>query len=169
MKEPTSVSVALSPATRKELKACVDILMDSILGEEYFTRDVAEPLLSEAIGKKEVTVATTDSGEVVGFYRLVMDGVFLVFAYIHLIAVKTDYRGLGIGTKILRDAERRILEERGYPDVKKSFLLVGKINRRAKRYYERNGYERVSTLRNLFADGDTEFLMAKDLGRVGAR
>jgi len=156
---------ALAPATEKELGACVEILMDSILGEEYFTRDIAEPILSEAIGKKEVIVARASSGEVLGFYRLAPDGVFLVFAYVHLLAVKTGHRGMGIGSRLLRDAERRILEMREYPDLKKSFLLVGKTNRRAKRFYEREGYTRVSTLPNLFSEGDTEFLMAKELGR----
>ncbi len=155
--------IALETAARKDLGACVDILMDSILGEVYFTRDVAEPILSEAIGKKELTVARARSGEVLGFHRLVLDGVFLVFAYIHLIAVKNGNRGLGIGTKLLEDAERKISRERGYPDIKKSFLLVGKGNGRAKRFYEGKGYRRVCTLEDLFAKGDTEYLMMKDL------
>jgi len=163
MKGPDARTITLEPATRKDLGACVDILMDSILGEEYFTREIAEPILAEAISRKEVTLARTDSGEVVGFYRLVMDGVFLVFAYIHLLAVKTGHRGLGIGTELLRDAERAIREAREYPDVKKSFLLVGKINRRAKRFYETQGYRRLCTLDDLFSKGDTEFLMVKDL------
>ena len=107
--------IALETAARKDLGACVDILMDSILGEVYFTRDVAEPILSEAIGKKELTVARAKSGEVLGFHRLVLDGVFLVFAYIHLIAVKTGNRGLGIGTKLLEDAEERYRESAAIP------------------------------------------------------
>ena len=155
----------LIPATRKDLGACVDILMDSILGEEYFTREIAEPILAEGIGKKEVVVAKAPSGEVLGFYRLAPDGVFLVFAYLHLLAVKTGHRGSGIGSRLLRDAERRILEMPEYPELKKSFLLVGKTNRRAKRFYEREGYTRVSTLNNLFSEGDTEYLMAKELGK----
>jgi ribosomal protein S18 acetylase RimI-like enzyme len=163
MKATKAVKVSLAPAARKDLGPCVDILMDSILGEEYFSRDIARPILSEAIARKELRVARTSSGEIVGFYRLVLDGVFLVFAYVHLIAVKTAYRGLGTGTKLLEDAERRIREEREYPDIKKSFLLVGKINRRAKRYYELRGYRRVGTLEDLFSAGDTEFLMVKDL------
>jgi len=160
-----AAETTLAPATRKELGACVDILMDSILGEEYFTREIAEPILSEAIGKQEVIVAKAPSGEILGFYRLAPDGVFLVFAYVHLLAVKTGHRGMGIGSRLLGDAERRILEMREYPDLKKSFLLVGKTNRRAKRFYEREGYTRVSTLNNLFSEGDTEFLMAKELGK----
>lgn len=108
MKESGKLEVALVSATRKDLDACVDILMDSILGEEYFTRDIAEPILSEAIARKEVIVAKTGAGEVLGFYRLAPDGVFLVFAYLHLLAVKTGRRGMGIGSRLLRDAERKI-------------------------------------------------------------
>ncbi len=165
MKTGNAEIVSFTLAKSKDLGDCVDILMDSILGEEYFSRETIEPLLSKAIKQHEVTVAKKNSGEIIGFYRLVLNGVFLVFAYIHLIAVKTEYRGRGVGTKILQDAERKILEQKDYPKIKKSFLLVGKINRRAKRYYERNGYKKVSTLDDLFDKGDTEFLMVKDLGR----
>jgi ribosomal protein S18 acetylase RimI-like enzyme len=150
-------------AAQKDLEPCLDILMDSILGEEYFSRELAEGILYEGISRKEVYIAKTAKGEIAGFFRLVLDGVFLVFAYIHLLAVKTDYRGRGVGTLLLEEAERLIREEREYPDIKKSFLLVGKINRRAKSFYERRGYRRVSTLDDLFSEGDTEFLMMKDL------
>ncbi|HET7838206.1 MAG TPA: GNAT family N-acetyltransferase [Rectinemataceae bacterium] len=136
--------------------------MDSILGEEYFTRELAEAILGEALAKRELRVARL-RGEVVGFFRLALDGVFLVFAYVHLFAVKTGHRGQGLGTAMLNEAERLIRAERGYPDVKKSFLLVGKINRRAKRFYESQGYRRIATLDDLFARGDTEYLMMKEL------
>jgi ribosomal protein S18 acetylase RimI-like enzyme len=138
--------------------------MDSILGEEYFSRDIAKAILGEAIPRKELFVARTAGGEAAGFFRLVQDGVFLVFAYIHLLAVRSDCRGHGIGTMLIGEAERLILGREGYPDIKKSFLLVGEINGRARSFYERQGYRKVGTLDDLFSVGDTEFLMMKDLG-----
>ena len=126
--------------------------MDSILGEEYFSRELAEGILAEAIAKKEVTLAKTSAGEIVGFYRLVLDGVFLVFAYLHLLAVKTGYRGLGIGTLLLRDSERAIREEQE-SDIKKAFLIVGKTNRRAKRYYELQGLPEALHARKPLLEG----------------
>ena len=66
------------------------------------------------------------------FDILVLDGVFLVFAYVPLIAVKTELRGGGIGSTLLEEAERLIRNEKDYPFIKKSFHLVGKSNRRAK-------------------------------------
>ena len=153
----------IARATQRDLGTCADIMMDSILGEEYFSRDLAEGILYEGISGKEVFVAKTAKGEIAGFFRLSLSGVFLVFAYIHLFAVRSDMRGEGVGTFLLAEAERLILEEQGYPDIKKSFLLVGKINRRAKTFYEKHGYRRMATLDDLFSQGDTEFLMMKDL------
>ena len=146
-----------------DLDACVEILMDSILGEEYFSRELAQGILAQAIERRELVLAKGSGGEILGFFRLALDGVFLVFAYIHLLAVRTDARASGIGSLLLAEAERRIAAEAGYPDMKKSFLLVGKVNGRAKRFYERRGYRRVATLPDLFSSGDTEFLMLKEL------
>jgi len=156
----------LTRATQRDLSTCVDIMMDSILGEEYFSRELAEGILYEGITQRQVFVAKTAKGEIVGFFRLALSGVFLVFAYIHLFAVRADSRGKGVGNFLLAEAERLIREEEGYPDIKKSFLLVGKINRRAKAFYEKHGYKRMATFDNLFSIGDTEFLMMKELGSL---
>jgi ribosomal protein S18 acetylase RimI-like enzyme len=155
--------IRIASATRRDLGPCVDLLMDSILGEEYFSRELAEALIAEGISKHEVYAAKSPEGEVLGFFRIVLDGVFLVFAYIHLLAVRTDQRGQGLGKRLLTEAERLIGEEKDYPDIKKSFLLVGKTNRKAKAFYGKQGYKRVGTLDDLFAEGDTEYLMMKQL------
>jgi ribosomal protein S18 acetylase RimI-like enzyme len=168
MRAAEGARLSIGAASGGDLGACLDILMDSILGEEYFTREVAEPILREAIGKGELVVARSEGGEVLGFYRLVHDGVFLVFAYVHLLAVKSGRRGQGIGRRLLEDAEARIGAREGYPYIKKSFLLVGKGNPRAKRFYELAGYRREATLKDLFAPGDSEFLMVKELSPPGA-
>lgn len=157
-------------ATKADVSPALEILLDSYLGEEYFSRDVAEPILKEAVKKHELFVAKHKDGEVLGFYRIVMNGTFNVFAYIHLIAVRKDLRGGGIGTKLLKDAEKRIVQDQDYPFFKKVFLLLGKKNRRAKGYYEKNGYIRVGTIPSLFSPGVDEYLMMKDLRKgKGAR
>lgn len=157
--------ITIEEATNIDIRSCLEILMDSYLGEEYFSREVAEPILHEAALKNELFVAKDKAGEVLGFYRIVFDGTFLVFAYLHLIAVRKDLRGGGIGTKLLIDAEKRIIKEPGYPFFKKVFLLLGKKNRKAKSYYEKNGYIRVGTIPSLFSEGVDEYLMMKDLGK----
>jgi ribosomal protein S18 acetylase RimI-like enzyme len=157
--------VTIFEAAKADVIPALEILLDSYLGEEYFSREVALPLLKEAARKKELFVAKDSGGEVLGFYKVVMDGTFLVFAYLHLIAVRKDLRGAGIGTRLLKDAEKRILRDQGYPFFKKAFLLLGKKNRKAMGYYKKNGYIRVGTLPSLFSPGVDEYLMMKDLGK----
>ena len=158
-------SMTVTEAAKADVLPALEILLDSYLGEEYFSREVAYPILKEAFKKKELFVGKNKSGEVLGFYRIVMDGTFGVFAYLHLIAVRKDLRGEGIGTKLLKAAEKRIVHEQGYPLFKKVFLLLGKDNRKAKGYYEKNGYIRVGTIPSLFSSGVDEYLLMKDLGK----
>lgn len=160
-----AISLNIVEATKGDIIPALEILMDSYLGEEYFTREVAEPILKEAAKKKELFVVKNKAGEVLGFYRIVMNGTFNIFAYLHLIAVKKDLRGSGIGTKLLKDSEKRIIHSEGYPYFKKVFLLLGKKNRKAKGFYEKNGYVRVGTIPSLFDEGVDEYLMMKDLGK----
>jgi len=159
-------SPTILQASKRDVLPCLEILLDSYLGEEYFSREVAGPILKEACKKNELFVAKDKTGEVLGFYSLVLDGTFLVFGYLHLIAVRTESRGIGIGTKLLNDAEKRIVRNPGYPFSKKVFLLCGKKNRKAKSYYEKNGYIRVGTIPSLFSSGVDEYLMMNDLGKI---
>lgn len=165
MSRTTTTGVTLAKATKKDLRECVEITMDSVLGEKYFSRDIAEGILAEGIAKKQVTVARTSSEEIVGLCRLVLDGMCLVFAYINVLVVKSGYRGRGVGKTLLLAAEKEILHEDDYPFIKKSFLLVGKANRKARAFYEAHDYKKVATLPDLFAENDTEYLMVKELGR----
>lgn len=157
-------SISILEATASDVLSSLEILLDSYLGEEYFSREIAEPILKEAAWKNELFVAKDEDGEVLGFYRIVMDGTFNVFAYLHLIAVRKDVRSEGIGTKLLKDVEQRIVNDRDYPFFKKIFLLLGKKNLKAKGFYTKNGYVQVGTIPSLFAPGVDEFLMMKDLG-----
>ena len=47
----------------------------------------------------------------------------------------------------------------------KLFLVVADYNPDAKRFYERNGYQQVGKIPNLYRPGITEYMMAKDLRR----
>jgi ribosomal protein S18 acetylase RimI-like enzyme len=43
------------------------------------------------------------------------------------------------------------------------FLVVADYNPGAKRFYERNGYQQLGEIPNLYRPGVTEYMMAKDL------
>ena len=156
-------SIAITQATARDVPPSLEILLDSYLGEEYFTREVAGPILREAAEKEELFVAKAEDGEILGFYRINMRGTFSVFPYLALIAVRKDVRGEGLGTRLLRHVEERIVGERDCLFCTKIFLLLGKNNTRAQGFYAKNGYVRVGTIPSLFEPGVDEYLMMKNL------
>jgi len=96
-------------------------------------------------------------GHCVGFIWVLPKGVFRSFPYIHIIAVKEEYRNRGIGRKLMTHAERI-----AFTDTAKIFLLVADFNPDAKRLYESIGYRQVGEIPNLYRDGITECLMMKE-------
>ena len=54
-------------------------------------------------------------------------------------------------------------ENIAYEMADKLFLVVADYNPAAKRFYERNGYQQVGGISNLYRPGVTEYLMVKDL------
>ena len=79
--------------------------------------------------------------------------------YIQVLAVAEEWRGRGIGERLLRFAEERIF--RDSPNV---FLCVSSFNPAAQRFYARLGYERVGELKDYVIPGASEFLMRKTIG-----
>jgi ribosomal-protein-alanine N-acetyltransferase len=99
-----------------------------------------------------------ESGEeLAGFLIVNMAGAFV--GYIQTVCVAPEFRGRGIGTKLVRFAEERIFRES--PNV---FLCVSSFNAGARRLYERLGYGVVGELKDYIVRGHSEILMRKSLG-----
>lgn len=81
--------------------------------------------------------------------------------YIQAIGVWPEWRGRGIGQKLLAFAEGRIFRES--PNV---FLCVSSFNKDAKRLYQRLGYRKVGELKDYVVNGHSEFLMRKTVGPI---
>jgi ribosomal protein S18 acetylase RimI-like enzyme len=62
------------------------------------------------------------------------------YAYIYGFRIRPDYRGLGIGSKLLKSVERDLIR-RGF---KRISLNVARDNDAARRLYEREGYQVVA-------------------------
>lgn len=136
---------------------CEDALANSELGRKYFTREgSARRALEEGFSKEEIYVALDDSGNCKGFMWFILDGIFHAFPYLHIIAVKQEYRSNGIGKKLLK-----FFEDVCFEDNNKLFLVVADFNPDAKRLYESIGYTEVGTIPSLYRDGITEHLMMK--------
>jgi ribosomal protein S18 acetylase RimI-like enzyme len=151
----------ITKADKSHLADCTIALLHSKLGLEYFpTEEKAIMALTEGITKEEVFVAVDEKGECLGFIWFILCGAFHSFPYLHIIAVREESRGLGIGKKLLS-----FFEEKVFPDCSKVFLVVADFNPDAKRLYESLGYKQVGVLPNLYKEGVTEYLMMKERKR----
>jgi ribosomal protein S18 acetylase RimI-like enzyme len=147
-------------ATDSEAEACARIMAESdpwiTLGRGY---DASLSILRDA--SLEVYVATrADEGDVVGFVIVNMRGAFV--GYLQSIAVREDWRGRGLGKRLIAFAERRILREA--PNV---FLCVSSFNERAKSFYQRLGYEVIGELRDFIVRDHSEWLLRKSVAPLG--
>ena len=88
-------STTILQASKRDVLPCLEITSGLISWGGVFLPRGRESILKEAFKKSELFVAKDKNGEVIGFYRLVFDGTFLVFGYLHLIAVKKEIRGKG--------------------------------------------------------------------------
>ncbi len=154
------MKINITKADKRYLEDCKLALLRSRLGQEYFSsEEKAISALTEGITKEEMFVAIDERRECLGFIWFIAEGAFHSFPYLHIIAVKEECRGLGIGKKLLS-----FFEEAVFPDHSKVFLVVADFNPDAKRLYESLGYRQVGALPGLYKEGVTEYLMMKERG-----
>ncbi|HTX79074.1 MAG TPA: N-acetyltransferase [Longilinea sp.] len=152
------MNLTIRKANLDHVENCKDALCQSKLGEEYFaSEEKAINTLTGGINKGEVYVALDETGHCLGFIWFILEGIFHSFPFLHIIAVKKEYRGQGIGRKLLA-----FFEETVFPDKEKVFLVVADFNPEAQRLYERLGYKQVGVIPGLYKEGVTEYLMMKE-------
>lgn len=142
---------------KEHLIDCKEALQNSDLGRVYFPEeDKAIRAINEGITKQEILVALNEEGLCLGFLWVLRNGAFHSFPYIHIIAVKEEFRNLGIGKELLSYLEKDV-------GTSKIFLVVDDFNPKAKSLYEKGGYKEVGVLPNLYKSGVTSYLMMKEL------
>lgn len=107
-----------------------------------------------------IYVAETNQ-QLVGFVTLRIDGVGNIGAYVRMLAVARDYRGLGIGGQLI-DYVGRIAAG----NIPNLFLICSVDNVRAQNFYDRNGFERVGILKDLAVVNHDEIFYRKCLGTL---
>ncbi len=137
-----------------EAKICAKMMADS---EPWITlkRDFKSCLEIILDPSREVYIAKNQS-EILGFIIIEMEGAFI--GYIKSIYTTPKKRGSGVGSKLLKFAEDRIL--RDTPNV---FICVSNFNIDAQRFYQRQGYEIIGELTNYIISGSSEILMRKTI------
>lgn len=147
----------IQKGTIEYLKDCKEVLSDSELGRVYFEKEnSAENAIREGLEQGTLYVAL-DNEVCVGFMWYLPEGAFHAFSYLHIMAVKSDYRGNGLGTKLMNFFEELVFEKSS-----KVFLVVADFNPEARKLYERQGYKKVGELPSLYREGITEYLMMKN-------
>ena len=151
------MEITLIKGTNKYLVNCVDALVNSKLGEEYFPKkENAENAIKEFVKNKTLLIAVNLNKEFIGFICYINDGAFHSFPYLHIIAVSKIFRGNGCGS-LMMDAFERMMFER----QDKIFLVVADFNDQAKDFYKNRGYVEIGPIPNLYRKGINENMMMK--------
>jgi ribosomal protein S18 acetylase RimI-like enzyme len=153
------MQVHMVKAEYKHLADCKIALVESKLGEVYFPEEEkAVNALNDGLSKGEIFIALNNENECLGFIWFIMNGAFHSYPHLHIVAVKKEFRNLGIGKKLIN-----FFEEATSENKTKLFLVVADFNPDAKRLYQNIGYKEVGIIPNLYKQGVTEFLMMKEL------
>jgi ribosomal protein S18 acetylase RimI-like enzyme len=139
---------------RADAEICARMMANS---EPWITlrRDYDASLEILVDSSREVYLAMVGE-EIVGFTVVNMQGAFV--GYLQSICVAPQWRGKGVGSKMMDYVEKRILS--GTPNV---FICVSSFNRRVQKLYERRGYEVVGQLKNWIVPGYSEILLRKTI------
>lgn len=157
------MEIKIIKADMRYLDDCAEILRDSELGMRYFVNRkqeyVGKKLITESFEKKEMYVALDKEGTCVGFTWIALSGIFHWFPYLHIIAVKADMRGKGIGKQLMAFFEEVSFVQEDCP---KAFLVVGDFNTDAIALYKKLGYVQVGEIPGLYVPEISELLMMKE-------
>lgn len=150
------MNIQIEIGSMKYLEDCEEAFNNSELGKQYFAAESsAEKAVIEGINSGKLYVAL-ENDQCIGFMYYIPEGAFHSFPYLHLIAVKEEYRGKGVG-KIMID----FLEEMVFKTRDKIFLVVADFNPGGKLFYEKLGYMQVGIIPSLYREGIDEYLMMK--------
>jgi [ribosomal protein S18]-alanine N-acetyltransferase len=139
----------------EEAGACAEMLVTT---EPWLTLQLTfERAVARLMDARHEIYAVRDDAGVAAFIVLDMHG--LLAGYIQTVCVRSDRRGEGLGSALIRWAEDRIF--RDSPNV---FICVSSFNPNARRLYERLEFEQVGVLRAFGVAEHDELLFRKTRG-----
>lgn len=150
------MNISIIKGESEHLEDCYEALMKSKIGEEYFSNFDARKILIEGIKDKEMDVALDEDKNCIGFIWYERRGAFGMHTYLHIIAVKEEFRDKGIGKKLIAQ-----FEEKTFKDDNMIFLMAAAFNAEARKLYESIGYKQVGIIPSFYKKGVNEYLMMK--------
>jgi len=150
--------MTISPTTNLKIKRYCAHMMS--INDPWIILDINfEQCLPAFEGPfKEIYIAEIDH-KVAGFVILQTAGTFK--GYIQTICVSEEFRGKGIGKKLLQFCENTILKYS--PNI---FICVSSFNKGAAKLYYDFGFKFVGELDNFVKEGFTELLLRKSVGPI---
>ena len=161
VKSVSGKRIYIQLANMKYTDSCIEILQNSDLGRAYFSDyEKAANMLTYAVGQENIYVALDENEKCLGFIYYMTNGVFGSYPYLHIVAVKEEYRNYGIGKQLMKFFEDNATDS----SSAKYFLTVDDFNPRAKKLYENLGYKCVGELTDFYKEGINCYLMMKRRG-----
>ena len=144
-------------AQKADLNACAEIIIDSIMWERYErTFDDAHSFFEAEFNAGSQLWVYDLNGEVIAYLVLIERGMMGEFPFIRALGVRRDFRGRGVGKKLLDFATENMFKLKP-----KLFLLVSDFNEAAQGLYFGYGFEKVGEIPNYKKEGIGEFIMLK--------
>lgn len=142
------------PARLEEYRA---IFFDSKLYDAYFAEDDRlTRSLTHSMEQGTLYIAMSSRDEPIGAMVMSMDGM-ADLPYLHLLGVKKQYRGMGVGRDLIR-IFIGTAEANGFPNM---FIMTSHFNARAKKLYQSMGFKPYCLLPDLLKKGVSEWLMMR--------
>lgn len=146
------------------LEEYCQVFYDSKLYDAYFAdSDRLPTVLMDAMNKGELYVAMSSKNEPVGVMHMTRDGL-AGLPYLSLLGVKKRYRGMGIGTALVK-IFIGVMEAGEAPNM---FIMTSKFNVRAKKLYQSLGFEPQCLLHDVMRRGVSEWLFMRPNRRCPA-
>jgi len=144
-------------STNKEIANCAEIMA------------VSEPWITLGMSRDHVIHTFNDplnevfaawvKDEIVGTMVIQTKGAFS--GYLKSIAVKSGWRGIKLGEKMMEFIENEI-----FSTCANLFLCVSSFNQEAKKFYLKLGYEQIGVLKDYLVEGHDEILMRKTIAPI---
>ena len=145
-------------ARTEHIRPMATLMARSPLLRRYrVTERGAKASLAEALRERDLLLAAVDGRTVVGLAWLIMTRALDRAAYLRLLLLSEDQQSRGVGAALLARVEREARASR----CRHLVLLVTRTNRRARSFYERQGYAHVGDLTGFVRPGIAESLYLK--------
>lgn len=135
----------------------IEIFKDSKLYDAYYAdSDRLPTYLAAAMERGRLYIAMSSKDEPIGAMCMSMDGM-AELPYLHLLGVKKNYRGMGIGHDLLK-IFIATAEAYGAPNM---FIMTSHFNVRAKKLYQEMGFHSYCLLPSPLRQGINEHVMMR--------